>query len=113
MKNLLVVVIIYILSACVSTKDDFVFDGSTIESTKQGISKVSKRLKPKQQIEFMMALMAIQFSDVRSATEIIGDPTMTNEVNYFIIGKKIDGLNYYGVIDLAKSSPTKVSVSSK
>jgi hypothetical protein len=61
----------------------------------------------------MMSLMAIQFSDVSSATEIIGDPTMTNEFNYFIIGKKIDGLNYYGVLDLAQSSPTKVSVTSK
>jgi hypothetical protein len=48
MKNLLVVVIIFILSACVSTKNKFLFDGSTIESTKQGISKVSKRLKPMQ-----------------------------------------------------------------
>ncbi|WP_394194019.1 DUF6694 family lipoprotein [Pseudoalteromonas atlantica] len=113
MKNLLVVVIILILSACASTKKDFVFDGSTIESTKQGISKVSKRLKPMQQIEFMMALMAIQFSDVSSVNEIIGDPTMTNEMNYYIIGKKIDGLNYYGVLDLAKSSQTKVSLAAQ
>ena len=74
MKNLLVVVIILILSACASTKKDFVFDGSTIESTKQGISKVSKRLKPMQQIEFMMALMAIQFSDVSS----VNDDTRSN-----------------------------------
>ncbi|WP_409425916.1 hypothetical protein [Pseudoalteromonas sp. RW-H-Ap-1] len=82
-------------------KKDFVFNGSTVESTKQGISKVSKRLKANEQVEFLMALMAlmaIQFSDVSSATEILGDHTMTNEINYFIIGKKIDGLNYYGVL---------------
>jgi len=109
MKNLLVVVTICILSACSSTKKDFVFDGSTIESTQQGITNVSKRLKPIEKIEFMMALLAIQFSGVGSDSEIVGDPTMTNEMNYFIIGKKIDGLNYYGVLDLAKSSPTKVS----
>ena len=60
-----------------------------------------------------MALMAIQFSDVTSVYDILGDPTMTDEMNYFIIGKKIDGLNYYQVLELAKSSPTKVGVSSK
>jgi hypothetical protein len=113
MKNLLIVVIILILSACASTKKYFLFDGSTIESTQHGISKVSKRLKPMQQIEFMMALIAIQFSDVKSVYDVIGDPTMNNEMNYFIIGKKIDGLNYYDVLDLAKSSPTKVSVAAQ
>ena len=110
MKKLLVVALILTLSACASTKKDFVFDGSTIESTKQGIAKVSKRLKPTQQIEFIMALLAIQFSDVSSAYELIDDPSMTNEMNNLIIGQKIDGLNYYGVLDLAKSSQTKVSL---
>ena len=92
---------------------DYVFDGSTAESTQQGVSAVRKRLKPAEQLEFLMALMAIQFSDVTSVYDILGDPTMTDEINYFIIGKKIDGLNYYQVLELAKSSPTKVGVSSK
>lgn len=113
MKNLLIVVMVSILSACASIKKDFVFDGSTIESTQDGISKVIKRLKPAEQIEFMMALMAIQFSDVKSVYDVIDDPTMMNEMNYFIIGRKIDGLNYYGVLDLAKTSPTKVSIESQ
>jgi hypothetical protein len=113
MKNLLLILIVCFLSACASTKKDFVFNGSTVESTKQGISKISKRLKANEQVEFLMALMAIQFSDVSSVTEILGDPTMTNEVNYFIIGKKIDGLNYYGVLELAKSLQTKVSISAQ
>lgn len=111
MKNILFIVIITILSGCASTKTDYIFDGSTAESTKQGISDVIKRLKPKEKLKFSMALMAIQFSDVHSVYEILGDPTMTDEINYFIIGKKINGLNYYGVLDLAESSPTKVSVS--
>ncbi|MCF6436247.1 DUF6694 family lipoprotein [Pseudoalteromonas sp. MMG022] len=113
MKNLLIVITVLLFSACASIKKDFVFDGSTIESTQDGISKVAKRLKAAEQIEFMMALMAIQFSDVKSVNDVIDDPTMINELNYFIIGKKIDGLNYYGVLDLAKISPTKVSIETK
>lgn len=113
MKNLIFVLIICFLSACASTKKDFVFDGSSVESTKQGISKVSKRLKVDEQVEFLMALMAIQYSDVSSVSEILGDPTMTDEINYFVIGKKIDGLNYYDVLELAKVSQTKVSISAR
>jgi len=32
-------------------------------------------------------------------------------MNYFIIGKKIDGLNYYEVLELASSSSSKVEFS--
>jgi hypothetical protein len=113
MKHMFFALFITIVAGCASTKRDYVFDGSTVETTKQGVSDVTKRLKPSEQLEFLMALMAIQFSDVTSVYDILGDPTMTDEMNYFIIGKKIDGLNYYEVLELAKSSPTKVSVSSK
>lgn len=113
MKHIFFALFITIAAGCANTKRDFVFDGSTVESTKQGVSDVTRRLKPAEQIEFLTALMAIQFSDVTSIYDILGDPTMTDELNYFIIGKKIDGLNYYEVLELAKSSPTKVSVSSK
>ena len=58
----------------------------------------------------MMALLAIQFSEVSSAYEILGNPSMSGKMNYLFIGKKIDGLNYYGVLDLAESSQTKVSL---
>ncbi|GAA6186172.1 DUF6694 family lipoprotein [Aliiglaciecola sp. NS0011-25] len=113
MKHIFCAVLIIIVSGCASIKRDYVFDGSTIESTKQGILYVSKRLKRAEEVEFLMALMAIQFSDVKSFYDIEGDPTMTNEINYFIIGKKIDGLNYNEVLELAKSSPTKVRLFSK
>lgn len=113
MKYIFFALLITILSGCASTKGNYVFDGSTAESTKQGVSDVTQRLKPAEQIEFLAALLAIQFSDVTSFSDISGDPTMTNEINYFIIGKKIDGLTYYEVLALAKSSPTKVNVSAK
>lgn len=111
MKRLLIALSILMLSACVSTKSDFRFDGSTPESTQAGVNKVLKALKTQDSMRFLGALIAIQFSDVQSAEDIIGDPTMMNEVNYFIIGKKIDGLNYYEVLDLASSSPSKVEFS--
>ncbi|MBZ9611277.1 DUF6694 family lipoprotein [Rheinheimera maricola] len=110
MKHLLLALLITLVAGCASTKRDYVFDGSSAESTQLGVSAVRKRLKPAEQLEFLMALMAIQFSDVTSIKDIAGDPTMTDEINYFIIGKKINGLNYYQVLELAKSSPTKVSV---
>ena len=100
-----------ILSACASTKSDFKFDGSTPESTQMGVNKVLKALKPQDSMRFLGALMSIQFSDVQSVKDIMGDPTMMGEMNYFIIGKKIDGLNYYEVLELASSSSSKVEFS--
>ena len=44
----------------------------------------------------------------RDLNDIIDDPTMTDGVNYSIIGKKIHGMNYLQVIELAKSSQAKV-----
>jgi len=99
------------LSACASTKSDFRFDGSTPESTQMGVNKVLKALKPQDSMRFLGALISIQFSDVQSVKDIMGDPTMMGEMNYFIIGKKIDGLNYYEVLELASSSSSKVEFS--
>ena len=85
MKHLLLALLITLVAGCASTKRDYVFDGSTAESTELGVSAVRKRLKPAEQLEFLMALIAIQFSDVTSIKDIAGDPTMTEEINYFII----------------------------
>lgn len=112
MKAILFSLFIAIISGCASVKDEYIFDGTTVESTRQGIGTVSKRLRPAERIELMMALLAIQFSDVSSVHDIIDDPTMTEQLNYRIIGKKINGLNYHQVLELAKSSPTKVELSS-
>ncbi len=112
MKAILFSLFLAIISGCVSVKDEYIFNGATVESTRLGISTVIKRLRPAERIEFMMALMAIQFSDVSSVHDIIDDPTMTEQLNYRIIGKKINGLNYHQVLELAKSSPTKVELSS-
>lgn len=110
MKNLFVLLFMLLALGCASTKNAYVFDGTTAKSTEQGVVYMSKRLKPAQHIEFLIALLAIQFSDVNSAYDVIDDPTMINQFNYEVIGKKIHGLTYTEVLALAKTSPTKVSV---
>lgn len=110
MKKTLVLLYLVLALGCASAKNAYVFDGSTAKSTEQGVVYMSKRLKPAQHIEFLMALLAIQFSDVNSAYDVIDDPTMINQFNYAVIGKKIHGLTYTEVLALAKTSPTKVSV---
>ena len=76
MKRLLIALSILMLSACASTKSDFRFDGSTPESTQAGVNKVLKALKTQDSMRFLGALMSIQFSDVQSVKDIMGDPTM-------------------------------------
>jgi hypothetical protein len=110
MKKLWVLLYVLLAFGCASAKTAYVFDGSTAKSTEQGVVYMSKRLKPEQHIEFLVALLAIQFSDVKSAYDVIDDPTMINQFNYALIGKKIHGLTYNEVLALAKTSPTKVSV---
>lgn len=110
MKNLFVLLFMLLALGCASTKNAYVFDGTTAKSTEQGVVYITKSLKPEQHIEFLMALLAIQFSDVNSAYDVIDDPTMINQFNYAVIGKKIHGLTYTEVLALAKTSPTKVSV---
>ena len=109
MKKILVLLYMVLAFGCASAKNSYVFDGTTAKSTEQGVVYMSKRLKPEQHIEFLTALMAIQFYDVHSALEVIDDPTMINQFNYAVIGKKIHGLTYNEVLALAKTSPTKVT----
>jgi hypothetical protein len=97
------------LLGCASTKEEFVFNGSSEESIQGDISYMLKKLPNRKRMEFAAALLAIQFSDVRSVYDILGDPTM-EEMNYFILSKKMDGLTYKQVMALASDSPTKISV---
>ncbi len=109
MKLLLPLLFSLMLTACASVPKDFVFDGSTPESTQQDIQHVLNKLGKQKRLEFSIALMAIQFSDVRSVNDFIGDPAMEG-FNYHLIGKKIDGMTYQEVLALADKSPTKISV---
>ena len=105
MKLVKIFMIVIALAGCATTKQSFVFDGSSPESTSNGISKVIKKLKGAEKPEFVVALLRIQYSDVNSVTEILGNPSMMN-INYQVLSKKINGLNYYQVLKLASKSKT-------
>ena len=84
------------------------FDGSTAKSTERDVSKVLKRLKSKEGQQFLLALISIQSSDV-DIFDLLSNPKKATELNFNIIAKKIDGLNYQQVLELASQSPMQVS----
>lgn len=112
MKNVVFILYLFVAFGCASIKHDFVFDGSTPQSIKSDINHVSGKLNRSDRLEFSLALLAIQFSDVNSVKEILGDPTMET-TNYFILSKKIDGLTYIEILELASKSKSKVEVITK
>ena len=112
MKSVQIIILVIAISGCATTKQDYIFDGSSPESTSEGVSKVMKKLKGQKKADFLIALMRIQFSDVNSAIEVVGNPSLMS-TNYENIGKKIDGLNYYQVLELASKSQTKASILSQ
>ena len=109
MKKVVVVGLIALLSACATVKGDFRVDGSSAESTRNGIETISNKLSMNERVNLMVALMAIQFSNVKSAHEVVADKSLQN-ANYDNIGSKINGLTYKEILELAKKSPTKVEV---
>ena len=109
MRSLVLTIAIITLIGCASTKDEFIFDGSSEASIQRDISYMFKKLPDRKKLEFSIALLAIQFSDVTGVKDFIGDPTMES-TNYFILSKKLDGLTYKEVMELASKSPTKVSL---
>ncbi|MCP8899681.1 DUF6694 family lipoprotein [Gilvimarinus xylanilyticus] len=106
MKRLLFILLFICVAGCATSKPNFVFDGSTAESTKAGIATVMKRLDRAEKIKFGTALVTIQFSDINTVYEVANNPTM-QQFNYALIGRKIDGLTYDQVLELAKQSPNQ------
>lgn len=109
MKKLILITSLVYLFGCVNTIDSYVFKWVDEENTKKEIKYVLNQLPVQKRYEFVVALVAIQYMDVKNVEEIYGDPTMTDEVNFYIVGKKIDGLTYEKVLELADSSPNKAT----
>ena len=110
MRTILLLVTILISLGCTSTQENFVFDGSSEESIQNSINTKLKSLSSDEQAELLMALLAIQLSDLSSATELIGDPSMQS-MNYDVLRKKLDGLTYEQLLELAANSQTTVVIS--
>lgn len=106
MKSFILITLILLCTACSSTKKDFYIDGSTAETTEKGINRVIKTLKPEEKSEFYAALLSIQFSGQKSLLDVFAVSTNI-KFDYEGISTKIDGLNYYGVLEKAKESKFK------
>lgn len=112
MKNLFLALSLLFLISCTSVPDTFVFDGDSSQSIEVDINYVFNKLPRSKKQEFLIALLAIQFSDVNSVFDMLGDPAMEG-MNYDILSKKLDGLTYAEMIKLASASKNKVKISSK
>lgn len=97
------------LTACASTKNDFKFDGSSIQSTQASIQSLQNQLSNSEQKEFMMALLAISLSETNGYEFLANVNKNGYQFDFADVGTKIDGLNYEEILALAEKSPTKVS----
>lgn len=112
MKALITLLATISLFACATTKSAFVADGSTAETTQLSVSWMTRDFTSQQRFEFMLILLQIQFSHVKTASESKLDPELQG-LNYSVIGSKIHGLTYDEILELAKQSPTKVTLEIK
>ncbi|KGK01569.1 DUF6694 family lipoprotein [Thalassotalea sp. ND16A] len=113
MRLIKIFLLVLMFSGCASTTPDYVFDGSSAESTQQGVNYLSSQLSSTEQKKFLSALFQIHFYDTLTSTEALNNPELNKPLNFEVIGKKIDGMTYKEVLVFAKTSPTKVSVSSE
>ena len=106
LKTLLLVLICgAALSGCAGTSqvDRFVFDGSSAQAMQRSVDKLANQLPRRQLTKYMAALLSVQFSDVCSAYEMLGDPAMM-QFNYDILAKKLDGKSYQQLLQIADQS---------
>ncbi|WP_395345313.1 DUF6694 family lipoprotein [Ningiella sp. W23] len=111
MRSIVLIALLFSLIACASNQIDFVFDGSNEATIKRDINNTLNTLPQQKRMEFLMALLAIQLSDIDSAQEMLSDPNMRT-TNYAVLSKKLDGLTYSQILELASTSKTKVEMSS-
>ncbi|WP_296045799.1 DUF6694 family lipoprotein [uncultured Alteromonas sp.] len=112
MNKITVCFLVLFLCACANTKNEILVDGSSAQSTQNSLQKIDKALSKKQRIDLLMALLAIQLDNAK-ATDFIAnagaDGNKKVGMEYGPLGSKIDGLNYYQILELAKQSSTRVS----
>ncbi|GGW74879.1 DUF6694 family lipoprotein [Alteromonas halophila] len=109
MKTLFLVLTLLLTIGCTSVPDTFVFNGDSRQSIQNDIKYILKKLPRSEKQEFVVALVAIQFSDVNSVYDMVGDPAMSG-INFDILSKKLDGLTYAEVLELASASKNKVKI---
>jgi hypothetical protein len=111
MKKLMPFLLASILAACANTKADFKVDGSNAVTTEKSIIKINRVLTDKQRVEFALALMQIQLSEMKSVFDLLSNQSMQS-TNYAYLATKINGMTYQEIMDLAKQSPTRIETKS-
>ena len=108
--KILILFVALICSSNIVLADEVVIDGSSTASAKSSLSKMIKSLSDDERNNLAVAVLRIQFSEVQSAYEVVGNKELQS-FNYEIVGPKIDGLNFEEILKLADESPTKAKIS--
>jgi hypothetical protein len=91
MKYFLVLCLVF-LSSQWALAGEIIVDGSTAAATKSSLKKMQKGLTRKEKQIFPFALMSIQLSDVKSASEAM-EKNLYQNLNYEVLVPNVDGLN--------------------
>lgn len=110
-KLILAFAMLALITGCASSTDDYknhVFNGDTPAVMKADIHQVFTQLPRHQKTKFFIALMEIQLpaKGTPQHTQVIDDPAKI-KIDYALLSKKIDGLTYQQVLELAEKSPVK------
>lgn len=103
---ILVSLFLTILSSC-AAHQSVIVNGANADSTQVSIQQITKSLPPAKQREFAMALVRIQLSEFGSVYELIDAGPEMSQINYNVLGEKLDGLSYAEIMELADKSPVK------
>lgn len=107
MKSVIAFLLVAVLTSCANTKAEFRVDGSSAASTEQSVAKINRALNERQRIEFAMALMQIQLSEMESVYDLLKSKSLQS-TNYTYLANKINGMTYHEIIALAAKSNVKI-----
>jgi hypothetical protein len=96
--------------SCAGNNAPLTVDGTNAQTTEASLNKINKRLSDKKRLELTVALLRIQFSEAKSAFDVITPGQTSITTNYNYLGSKLDGLTYKQILELAESSPTKAEI---
>lgn len=106
MKKLIPFLLVATLAACANTKADFRVDGSSATSTEKSVGKINRALSDQQRLEFAVALMRIQLSEMKTVVDFLQNNSL-HSTNYSFLANKINGMTYQEIMDLAQKSEVR------
>ncbi len=107
MKNIIIAIVLTGLMACSTTPNTIVFDGSSAESTQQDVIRLMAQLNSHDKQEFVMVLLAIQLAEFDTPLAALNHSDRNGQMDFGLIGQKINGLDFEQVLELAHSKSDK------